>query len=270
MANNIQLMEHQISQFGAVTVMDVLLRDPQSKEPILYLDTLKVSSINMEGETKEIRGGIGAPTLIEYDYGRMVNFEMQDALASVSSLALMWGGEYAPAAKNELHVMNITTGASGVLPDFDFNITEGEDGRKLAWAYLSATKEPAYLKKAGAVVTAYKEDTMTTPYEAGVALFVIVEGEAAATGSQVTIDNLSLPPTVELIGKTFFIERVSGKQMAYQINIPMLKINMGGGLTLEAEGDAAVFDFAGKALLDPITKEFFTLTRLGSEFKAVK
>ena len=41
MANNIQLMEHQINKFGAVEVLDVLLRDVESKEPILFLDTLK-------------------------------------------------------------------------------------------------------------------------------------------------------------------------------------------------------------------------------------
>lgn len=264
MANNIQLMEHQISKFGAVTVMDALLRDPQTKKPILYLDTLKVSSISMEGETKEIRGGINAPTLIEYDFGRMVNFEMQDALASISSLAVMWGGKQADAAKSELYVNKIVTGAEGVLTDFAYDLVEGT--QKLVWAYNAVTGAEVYLKKDASVVTAYSDEPMTTALGQGVSLLLFIDGPAPENGSQVTIDNISLPPVVELIGKTFFIEQNNGKQMSYQINIPMLKINMGGGLTMEAEGDAAVFDFAGKALLDPITKEFFTLTRVGQEY----
>lgn len=268
MANNIQLMEHQISKFGAVTVMDALLRDPQTKEPIIYLDTLKVSSINMEGETKEIRGGINAPTLIEYDYGRMVNFEMQDALASISSLSIMWGGKQADAGKSELHVNKLVTGTAGALADFDYALVEGD--QKLVWAYNEVTGAEVYLKavvsESVSVVTAYSDELMATPLDKGISLLLFIDGPAPEDGSQVIIDNVSFPPVVELIGKTFFIEQNSGKQMSYQINIPMLKIGIGGGLTMEAEGDAAVFDFAGKALLDPITKEFFTLTRIGKEY----
>ena len=66
-----------------------------------------------------------------------------------------------------------------------------------------------------------------------------------------------------MVGQTFFIEQATGKHLPMQIEVPLLKINIGGGMTMEAEGDAAVFDFNAKALADPITKNFFVLKQLG-------
>lgn len=256
MANNFDLLDHQIRQFGAVDVLEVLLRDPVSKEPILLLDTLKVSSIAMEGQSKEIKGGIGAPTLIEYDYGRTVNFEMQDALASIESLATMWGGKYNDAVSEPiLGVFTVTTGEAGAV-----TLPEGVviDDLAAVRAYNATTRELAEVGGSA--------EAPTIGTEAGLRYQIFVEGTPETAMTQLTIDGISVPPTVELIGRTFFIERNSGKQMEYQLRIPMLKINVGGGLTMEAEGDAAVFDFSGKALLDPITKELFTLTRTGREW----
>ena len=248
-------LEHQIGKFGAVTVLDVLLRDPETGDNILFLDTLKVSSIAMEGNSKEIRGGIGAPTLLEYDYGRTVTFEMQDALASVASLATMWGGKYGIA--NGAKTTAVYTGVTG------------EGGALNIPAEMGATSEnaKAYGVIAGDEITISGEaNALTAGTEAGVAVMVFVEGEAGEAATRLTIDSISLPPTVELIGRTQFIETTSGKPQEYELRIPRLKVNIGGGLTMEAEGDAAVFDFSGKALADPITREFFTLTKTGRGF----
>lgn len=248
-------LEHQIGKFGAVTVLDVLLRDPETGDNLLFLDTLKVSSIAMEGSTKEIRGGIGAPTLLEYDYGRTVTFEMQDALASVASLATMWGGKYgiASGAKTTA-VYTGVTGTEGAL-----NIPT-EMG-------ATSTNAKAYGIVAGDEITITgDEGALKAGTESGVAVMVFIEGTVDSAATRLTIDSISLPPTVELIGRTQFIETTSGKPQEYELRIPRLKVNIGGGLSMEAEGDAAVFDFSGKALADPITREFFTLTKTGRGF----
>ena len=87
--NTVDLLKHQIDKFGVVTVMDVLLVEPGTENPLLFLDTLKITSINQEGQQKEIRGGIGAPELIIYDFARSVSVEIQDALASMGSLGTL-------------------------------------------------------------------------------------------------------------------------------------------------------------------------------------
>ena len=65
MADNLSLIKHNIERFGMVTVMDVTLFDTASAEPVLELDTLKVSSISSEGSTKEIRGGLTSDLLLD-------------------------------------------------------------------------------------------------------------------------------------------------------------------------------------------------------------
>lgn len=62
-------------------------------EPVLKLDTLKVSTIEFTAEQSEARGGKGNPPLIIWDYGREINVTLEDALLSMESLALMFEGD---------------------------------------------------------------------------------------------------------------------------------------------------------------------------------
>jgi len=85
------LLGHNLDKFGMVTVLDVTIYSIAG-EPLLELDTLKVSSISSEGSQKEIRGGQGAELLLQYDYGRTATVAITDALASMDSLEYLWGG----------------------------------------------------------------------------------------------------------------------------------------------------------------------------------
>ena len=60
-------------------------------EPVLELDSLKVSTIEMTAEQSEARGGKGNPPLIIWDYGREVNITLEDALMSMKSFEVMYG-----------------------------------------------------------------------------------------------------------------------------------------------------------------------------------
>ena len=196
--------------------------------------------------------------------------EIQDALASMSSLAFMWGGDLLTGEEtdNVMAILNITVGKEGIL-----NLPEGlqvaevaEDETAIHAFNTGGTGQDkvtvTFTKGEGEVADKYSvSDTLE-----GVNLLVFVEGEPNEDAVQLTINNFSLPPTVELIGKTFFINQMTGKSMEYQLRIPMFKVNMGGGLTMEAGGDAAVFDFNGKALLHPVTRELFVLTSTGKEY----
>jgi uncharacterized Zn ribbon protein len=53
-----------------------------------------------------------------------------------------------------------------------------------------------------------------------------------------------------MVGTTFVIDQDSGKKKLLQIIIPKLKINSNFSFTMDAEGDASVFDFNGVALSD--------------------
>lgn len=51
-----------------------------------------------------------------------------------------------------------------------------------------------------------------------------------------------------MVGETFVIDENTGVKKRIQIEIPKLKINSNFSFSLDAEGDASVFDFSGVAL----------------------
>lgn len=60
----------------------------------MYLDTLKVSTLEQTAEQTSARGGVGNPELIIWDYGKEISLSLEDALYTPASQSLMWGGKF--------------------------------------------------------------------------------------------------------------------------------------------------------------------------------
>ena len=87
---------------------------------VLFLDTLKVSTIETSAETTDATGGWGNPKLISWDYGKEITITLEDALISLESLRFMLGGAiHKPAADDTVivhHTEEVIAGADGALP----------------------------------------------------------------------------------------------------------------------------------------------------------
>lgn len=88
-------------QYGIQEVADVTLysielddNDDEIYVPILYFDTLKISTIEGTSEQVSARGGLANPELITWDYGKEITVSLQDALYTPASQSLTWGGQY--------------------------------------------------------------------------------------------------------------------------------------------------------------------------------
>lgn len=88
-------------QYGIKEVADVTLYSIQKKNdggggvyyvPSLYLDTLKISSVDKTAENVWAEGGLGNSRLICWDYGKKIDIKLEDALCTPASLGLCWGG----------------------------------------------------------------------------------------------------------------------------------------------------------------------------------
>ena len=75
--------------YGIKEVADVVFWDIDTGAPVLYLDTLKVSTIEETAEQTEARGGKGNPPLIIWDYGKEITVTLEDALFSMKSMSVM-------------------------------------------------------------------------------------------------------------------------------------------------------------------------------------
>jgi len=256
------ILQHNIERFGMVTVMDVVLYEVGTSNPVLQLDTLKMTNIAVEGSAKEIRGGIGNDMLINYDFGRTANIEMQDALVSPDSLAFLWGGDASAQAAVDYDVVETySTNGSGALT-FDQTFASDNNVKVATGVWVLAADGSENKMKADITVSsdtvtvtfdeAYQSDGVTV--DSGVTAFSnnkaykIFFQRTSSAGRKVILTNDNFPTAVKMVGTTFVLVQDSGKKKLVQVEIPKLKINSNFSFTMDAEGDASVFDFSGVAL----------------------
>jgi hypothetical protein len=254
------ILQHNIERFGMVTVMDVTLYDINSGAPLLFLDTLKMTNISVEGQNKEIRGGMGNDMLISYDFGRTATIEMQDALISPVSLSFLWGKKYAEAGDLEdvyydrVETVTVVTNAFGstlgALLDTSAIVTTSTIK---AYAMSVDSVAAANSGEVSIVLEAGKKYVVNTTSPAGDVLkagqtYKIFYQALEEDGTEIVLTNDDFPSAVKLVGTTFVIQESDGKKKRVQIEIPKFKINSNFSFTMDAEGDASVFDFNGVAL----------------------
>lgn len=86
-----------LDRYAIKEVADVTFYEIDSNgnptHPVLYLDTLKVSTIEQSSENTEARGGKGNAALVSWDYNKEINVTLEDALFSAKSMQVMYGGD---------------------------------------------------------------------------------------------------------------------------------------------------------------------------------
>jgi len=97
---------------------------------VLFLDTLKVSTIETTAENTAAQGGWGNPRLVQWDYGKEINITLEDALMSLESLRFMLGGAIKkPKADKPVvvrHTEEVVCGDDGVVPKPHDHLTDIE------------------------------------------------------------------------------------------------------------------------------------------------
>ena len=96
MANNVNIFDKYGIKEVANVYFEALDDDVEAGvykgDIVLFLDTLKVSTIETTAENTAAQGGWGNPKLVQWDYGKEINITLEDALMSLESLRFMLGG----------------------------------------------------------------------------------------------------------------------------------------------------------------------------------
>lgn len=250
---------------------------------VLFLDTLKVSSIETTAENVAAQGGWGNPKLVMWDYGKEINLTLEDALLSLESARIMLGGKIKNPAngvdKVEVHYTaeakaeNKTISLANLinpstknkfhdkdLPEKEFrfiNVTQGYrgvgtitvsgEGEEATTTITLASNET----KAGEV-----EGTTVPAFEAAdkdvIRLFWTVEKNSESEGNsavEITISPDTFPGTYKIVGDTF-MRNTNGKDYPFQFVINKAKVLSEVTLTMEAEGDPSTFEMQINVLRD--------------------
>ena len=85
--------KYGIKEVADVTFYSITkIGDEEFYTPVLYLDTLKVSTLEKSAEKVEAKGGKGNKKLISWSFGKDISLSLEDALFTPASMSLTWGG----------------------------------------------------------------------------------------------------------------------------------------------------------------------------------
>lgn len=295
-----------LDRYGIKEVADVtfyeIKDDGTPGKPVLFLDTLKVSTIEQTAETADARGGKGNPKLITWDYGKEITVNIEDALFSPKSMAIMLGdGQVAQgggAFIRKTAVIRMGKASDGkikMLNDYVVaDVYDANEGSKRVKLYLGGeatapmgevkingqllftdgTNNAALYDEDGTVLDeAFTESDLKALYTTGFTVPVSknLDGHkfmftywVKATTKTITVSGDSFPGTYYIQGDTYSRSDVTGKDQFFQFIIPKAKMTAENTITLEAEGDPATFSM-NLTVLRPESGEMMKLVQYDLE-----
>lgn len=206
--------------------------------PVLFLDTLKVSTIEQASEKADATGGKGNSKLITWDYGKEITLSIEDALYTPASMATIWGGEDGKSGVKEATVIDrmekITAKRNFIIPAGNYEGAPSE-GNLTAQAvyYDPKTMEPFQDGTPIAEGEVIYKQTRSIGYDGN------------SLGKVIEISADKFPGTYRVVGETLVRDQKTGKDQRFQFIIPEAKMSSADtAITLEADGDPVVFSFS--------------------------
>ena len=286
-----------LDRYGIKEVADVTFysinADGSRGAPALYLDTLKVSTIEQTAETADARGGKGNPKLVTWDYGKEITVTIEDALFSSKSMAIMFGNGKVNTSKSAVtRTVVVRLDKDGKLPDhFVADIYDATAGSIRTKVYMgSDTAAPAGMVKYASTKLKLKSLTTEdgyviqpsgegdsfdiTDWQAGMSTAlttgtngrtllgekVFVTYDVQANKKEIVISGDSFPGTYYVVGDTYARSDVDGRDQFFQFIIEKAKVTSENTITLEAEGDPSVFSM-NLTVLRPESGEMMKLVQ---------
>lgn len=272
-----------LDRYGIKEVADVTFykinSDGTRGDPVLYLDTLKVSTIEQTAESVDARGGKGNPKLVTWDYGKEITVSIEDALFSSKSMAIMFGNGTVSQGSQLIQktaVIRMGKASEGKVKTVNDYITadiyDANEGSKRVKLYIGSentaptgevmlTNQIAFTGPNSAVSKLYDEDGTVldeaftladlkalystgqiatgTEYDGHKFMFTYWVG---TIGKQIVVSGDTFPGTYYVQGDTYARSDVDGSDQFFQFIIPKAKMTSENTITLEAEGDPAVFN----------------------------
>ena len=266
--------------------------DGTAGKPVLYLDTLKMSTIEQTAEQTDARGGKGNPKLITWDYGKEINVTIEDALFSPKSMAIMLGdGSVTAASAQDIsRTAILRLDSNGKLPEFfTADVYDANMGSARKKVYIGGSTTPtgmiAFGESGITLATSVSETgaildsnltiselqaahaSAVAPYASLAGQKIFITYTVKATTKTITVSGDTFPGTYYVTGDTYSRSDVDGKDQFFQFIIPKAKMSAENTITLEAEGDPSTFSM-NLTVLRPESGEMMKLVQYDLEGSA--
>lgn len=252
-------------RYGLKEVANVIFFDLVTNKPVLFFDTLKVSSIENESESAEARGGPGNNRLMVWDFGRTSSLTLQDALLSDTSLALLAGSTVKSQADGITAVGRETLKAvlDGTAPAVKVVLKEVPIvGTVSVWKVVGgimSSEIATFTIGTGANNKDIKVATGSVVGEEWMVFYNYTVTDVNA--SMVTFSGSNFPSSYKVVGDTVVRGQHDGKDRKMQFIIPNAKLQSTFSLTMDAE-NVSTFDFNLDILVQAGTNKLYDIIRL--------
>ncbi|GIN66337.1 hypothetical protein FKN04_12380 [Bacillus glycinifermentans] len=245
------------TRYGLKEVANVIFFDISTNKPAIFFDTLKVSTIENESESAEARGGQGNNKLMSWDFGRTATLDMQDALLSDVSLAMLAGKSVK------------TTGIKAVGRETLTLVSDTDPATKVTLKETPIENTVAVYKVQGGIMTdeitgftvTDKDVKFADGQTVGQQVMVFYEYEVTSpNASQVTFSGNAFPATYKVVGDTV-VRDENGIDRKMQFIIPKAKLQSTFSLTMDVE-NVSTFDFKLDVLVETGTQRLYDIIRL--------
>ena len=263
-----------LDKYAIKEVADVMFYELDSKgapsAPVLYLDTLKTSTLSQSSEVVDARGGKGNVKILSWDTNKELTIEMEDAVYSAKSLGIMFGGDMKVYGDKQEVLKTLRYSLESVKESGNDYLTFDIAGNQL---YIAKTLVSAfsYQKTDGTEVSdpvpmaAATVDWTTGKNTGGTQAvdFITFDlldctsaAEARTSANGVINGGVTIDIGAEFNSNTYYITGdtyarnvASGKDEFLQFIIPKGKVSAEDvSLTMEADGDPATFSMTVQCL----------------------
>lgn len=250
-----------LKKYGIKEVADVVFYhlnpNGEPDKPVLYLDSLKVSTIEQTAENVSARGGKGNAELITWDYNKEINLTLEDALYSMKSLGIMFGDDDTTDKTKDLY-KTIVVNLSKDTPITDASLS----------AYFKDAVKVNGLTFSGIEVydvEGNKIEASTTPSitKAG-DYFLSAKISGGEVRGTVEISANTFPGQYRIQGDTYGRREADGEDELFIFIINKAKVLSEVTITLEAEGDPSTFNMPIKVLKPANGKPMMELIQYGT------
>lgn len=207
--------------------------------PVLFLDTLKVTTLEQSAEEVYAQGGQGNGKLIGWNFNKEITLSIEDALFTPASMSAIYGSyegnDFRKGVKETKTIDNMqkcTAKRNFIVPAGNsLGVPSEADKSAQAVYYDPNTMEP------------YADGTPIAEGEIFYKWTRSVAYAGQSIGKTIEISADAFPGTYKVVGETFARAQATGDDQRFQFSIPQAKMGTDQSITLEADGEPVVFSF---------------------------